>query len=143
MTDQNVRPDTDRDGARLFGRGLSFPPRIGQEGRMVMSSGAENVRECIRVILLTDPGERLMLHDFGAGLRRFLAQPNEPSTHRLIEEAIRQSLGRWEPRVDVDDVIVERLADDPAGAVATIRYSLVATQVQEELRLRLSLGGRS
>ena len=44
----------------LFGQGLGFPPRIGADGRLVWSSGEDNVRESIQIILLTEPGERLM-----------------------------------------------------------------------------------
>lgn len=69
-----------------YGQGLSFPPRIGADGRLAWSSGEENVRESIRVILLTDPGDRLLRPGFGCGLRRFLFEPNTPTTRALIRE---------------------------------------------------------
>ena len=50
--------------ATLLGRGISFPPRIGSDGRFAYSSGAENVRESIRVILSTDQQSRPMLQRF-------------------------------------------------------------------------------
>jgi len=127
------------DEGRIFGRGISFPPRVGPDGRVSWSSAAQNVRECIRVILLTDPGERVMLREFGGGLKRLLFMPNVVSTHRMIEEAITQSLGRWEPRVRVDDVRVEADAEDELAAIATIRYTLVANSVSQQLQLRLQL----
>ncbi len=40
----------------LFGQGLGFPPRVGADGRLVWSGGEDNVRESIRIILLTEPG---------------------------------------------------------------------------------------
>lgn len=127
------------DEGKLFGRGISFPPRVGPDGRVTWSSGAQNIRECIRVILLTEPGERVMLREFGGGLRSFLFAPNVVSTHRLIEEAIRQALGRWEPRVRLDDVRVESADDDEKTAIATLRYTLVANHAEEQMRLRLQL----
>lgn len=127
------------DAGRLFGRGISFPPRIGGDGRWVTSEGPQNVRESIRVILLTEMEERLMLPRFGAGLKRYLFRPNNTATHRLITEAVEQSLGRWEPRVRVQSVRVDADARDPDAALVTLRYRLVANRSEEELQLRVQL----
>src|SRR5437868_5805577 len=51
-----------------LGQGLSFPPRVGADGRLAWSAGEENVREAIRVILMTELTERLMSEEFGCGL---------------------------------------------------------------------------
>jgi phage baseplate assembly protein W len=59
------------------------------------------VRQKIRLILLTNPGGRVMLPDFGGGLMRFVFQRNTAPAHRLIQESVSQSLIRWEPRVCV------------------------------------------
>jgi phage baseplate assembly protein W len=115
------------DEGRLVGRGVGFPPRIGPDGRVAWSSGADGVREAIRVILLTAPGERLMLPAFGAGLRTFLFEPNVPATHQLIQERVVQAIARWEPRVTLTAVEVDADADDALRANVTIDYSLVAT----------------
>ena len=77
----------------VFGRSLSFPLRVGTDGRLVWSQGENNIRESMIVILKTEPGERIALPDFGAGLGRFLFEPNNAATHALIEQAIpRRSL---------------------------------------------------
>jgi phage baseplate assembly protein W len=127
------------DEGKLYGRGMAFPPVVGADGRIAWSTGGENVRENIRVILLTQSRERLMLPQFGSGLKRFLFQPNTVATHRLIQEAIVQSLGRWEPRIRVDSVTVEPDPDDPRAALASVRYTLIATQAADQVRLRVSL----
>lgn len=128
-------------GAKLYGRGIAFPPRIGPDGRLAYSDGPENVRESIRIILLTEPQERIMRPDFGGGLNRFLFQPNTPATHRLIEETITTSLGRWERRIALEGVDVGPDAEDPATARATLRYRLVATGLAEALSLAVPVGG--
>lgn len=125
------------DAGRIFGRGIAFPPHVDAEGRLAFSEGAENVRQSIRVILLTEPHERVMRPEIGGGLRRYLFQPNTVATRRLIQEAIVQSVGRWEPRVSLEEVTVEEAEDDPQAAVATLRYQLVATQASDQLRLRV------
>lgn len=120
-----------------FGRGIAFPPRVGADGSISYSAGPDNVRESIRIILMTDPGERVMLPDFGGGLRRFLFEPNTVPTHRGIEDAITRSIARWEPRVSNPSVEVDPAPGDAQAAIATIRYTLVATRTQQELRLRV------
>src|SRR5262245_24158757 len=127
--------------AALLGRGISFPPRIGLDGRMAYSSGAENVRESIRVILSTDRQERVMLPQFGGGLARYLFEPNTPDTHRLIQERITQALVRWEPRIELEAVRVTAAADDPRAAVATVRYRLKATGGSDRTDLTVRLAG--
>lgn len=129
-----------REG-RLLGQGISFPPRIGADGRVAWSSGADSIRESIRVILMTDPGERLMLPAFGAGLRGFLFEPNIPATHRLIQERVDFTLGRWEPRIDVVRVVVDADPDDAQQANVTIDYQLVATEQRGQVGLAVRLAG--
>ena len=127
-------------GADLYGKGLAFPPRVGPDGHVAWSEGEENVRESIRIILMTEPRERLQLAEFGAGLTRFLFEPNTPSTRFLIEGRIRETIDRWEPRVRVSSVVVEPDPDDDEAAIAIIVYRLIATRQLERLTLSVSLG---
>ena len=129
------------DAGQLFGRGISFPPRVGPEGRVVWSAGEDNVREAIRIILLTEPRERLMLPEFGGGLGQLLFEPNTVTTRHALQDRITRALAQWEPRIRVETVSVEPDAADPQAAVATITYRLVATQTQERVRLNVTLAG--
>jgi Bacteriophage baseplate protein W len=129
------------NAARLYGQGMGFPPRVRADGRLARSSGEDNIRESMRVVLMTEPGERLGLPQFGAGLGRFLFEPNIVPTHTLIAERIKDALGRWEPRVRVEAVDVAADRGDPHTAVATITYRLVATQALERVSLAVSVAG--
>lgn len=124
--------------ADIFGRSLSFPPRVGPDGRMVWSAGEDNIRESIRLILMTDPGERLRRPDFGAGLQPLLFEPNITSRHRLLQDRIQSALARWEPRISVESVQVGADPENREGAIVTLNYRLVATQVRERLSLNLA-----
>lgn len=126
--------------ATFFGQGMGFPPQLDADGRVAWSVGPTNIRESIRIILMTEPGERLMLPSFGAGLGRFLFEPNIVTTHRSIEEAVLQSLARWEPRIKVDEVVVQPDTRDALAALLTIRYTLVVNRATDQLQLRLQLG---
>jgi len=130
------------DAGRIFGRGISFPPRIGPDGRVIWSEGEVNVREAIQVILMTELRERIRLPEFGGGLSKYLFEPNTVTTRHQIQESITRSLAQWEPRINVESVNVEPDAFDQQAAVATIIYKLVATQTLERVSLTVSLGAR-
>ncbi|MGA7730497.1 MAG: GPW/gp25 family protein [Chloroflexia bacterium] len=125
----------------LFGEGPAFPPRVGADGRLAWSSGEENVRESIRILLLTEPGERIMREEFGCGLRRFLFEPNTATTRQLIRERITQAIGRWEPRALLEAVEVDPDPDDIRVVHITILFRLIATQALERLGMSLQLEG--
>jgi hypothetical protein len=126
-------------GAALFGRSLSFPPRVDASGAMLWSAGEANIAESIAIILKTARGERVMLPEFGAGLGDFLFQPNTTATHARLAHAIRLELARWEPRITVSAVDVTADPDDPTAALVLINWVLVATGSQRETRLTLPL----
>jgi len=127
------------DVGQLYGRGMSFPPRVGADGRIAWSEGEENVRENIRIILLTRLRERLFLPEFGSGLDRYLFEPNIPATRQRLREEIETALTRWEPRIRLEAVTVEADVREPSTAVATIEYQLVATRQRERVSLTLML----
>ena len=129
------------DVGKILGRGISFPPHVGPDGRVAWSEGEVNVREAIRIILLTEQRERLRLPAFGGSLSRYLFEPNTVTTRQLIRDRITKELADWEPRITVDSVTVEADPDDPQAAVATISYRLVATRARESVTLSVALTG--
>lgn len=126
------------EGKLLYGQSLGFPPRVGPNGRLVWSSGEENVRESICIILRTKPGERILLPDFGCGLDQYLFEPNSVANLRQIQEEVKQSLTRWEPRIKLDDVRVAVNPDDERAVDITVMYTLIATQRREQVDLSVS-----
>lgn len=128
------------DVGDVFGRSIAFPPRIGADGRMAWSEGPQNIRESIQIILQTEVKERLMLSSFGAGLGRFLFEPNTTASRRLIRDQVENALRLWEPRIRLQDVRVEADPKDPQQVVITLEYGLVSTGTAERLALTVNLG---
>jgi phage baseplate assembly protein W len=127
------------DQGELFGRSIAFPPQLDGQRRIAWSTAADNIRESIQIILSTESGERLMLPEFGAGLKRFLFEPNTVATHRLIEEKIEQSLVIWEPRIRVESIDILFDETDVHACWVMIRYSLIVNQQQDQLQFRVQL----
>ena len=123
----------------VLGRGISFPPRLNADGRMVWSEGEQNIREAIRVILLTEEQERINLPRFGGGLSQYLFEPNTVMTRHLIEDRVTTALATWEPRIRIESIDVVPDPDDPQAAIVTITYQLGATQARERVSLSVTL----
>lgn len=105
----------------ILGRGWSFPVMPGASGSLAYADGPDKVQQSIRMILETDPGERIMRPAFGAGLRRYLMKPNQEATRALIRHDVEQALAAFEPRIDVTEVRADP-GDDPSLVLIRIAY---------------------
>lgn len=119
---------------------LSWPLGSVQDGKLDWSSEDKSIREVMLNILLTRPGERLMRPDFGAGLLSFIHQPNNETTRNLIASVVRKSLAQWEPRVVVEQVLVEPSPGNLAEVHIAIRYQMRHIRTPAELNFSLNLG---
>ena len=68
------------------------------------------------------------------------AQISHRKGTKLIADWIEKSLARWEPRIRVQSVDVDPDPKDEQAVVATIVYSLVATQASERVGLSVPRG---
>jgi phage baseplate assembly protein W len=93
--------------SEFLGRGWAFPITLGADGEVASAALEEDVRQAILIILGTEPGERLMRPDFGAGLRALTFEPNTTTTQALAQHRIEQALARWEPRIDSVTVAID------------------------------------
>ncbi|MEJ5365792.1 MAG: GPW/gp25 family protein [Desulfosoma sp.] len=119
--------------------GWPLLPVPDSDGRLHFPSLEESVRQSIRIVLLTQPGELLMRPAFGAGLGRFVHEPNTLSTRRRIHDAVLDALEKWEPRILVDHVLVEAVADTPDRIRVEIVYRLRRTNRPARTALTMTL----
>ena len=103
-----------------IGRGIAFPLRF-QDGSMVMTTGVDDIDRGIRVVLSTAPGERVMRPAFGCRIWELMFEPINANTLGLMEEATREALLRWEPRIDL--LGVQAVPDDDGGGIVRINVS--------------------
>lgn len=109
----------------FLGRGWAFPV-CPDAGRTATAAYEEDVRQAIRIILGTDPGERVMRPDFGAGLNAFVFEPMSYTTTEALRNRVREALVEWEPRIDVEQVALE-VAPDEGKVLINVSYRVRAT----------------
>ena len=136
---------------------FAFPFRIdAASGQAARASYPDHVDQMIRQVLLTDPGERVCLPTFGAGLRRLLfapigAQSGPPgaavgaatdalgATTKMI---VTQSLQTWlGDQITVQGVTVDTPLTAPGlpdGTVLiSISYVLIETQSVRQTQVQV------
>lgn len=69
-------------------------------------SGIEHLRQCIPDILGTPLGSRRHRMDYGSKMRRFIDLPVSEGWKSAVQAEVARALGRWEPRLKLDQVRV-------------------------------------
>lgn len=118
-----------RDTAREFlGVGWKFPVEVDPAtGRILTVSSEDDIREAVRIILLTGKGERVMRPDFGCDARKYTFGTMDYTTRTQLEQEVRDALIRWEPRITDIQVHAEEDPNDSACLLIRVEYVVRAT----------------
>lgn len=117
----------------IIGRGWHFPPMLDERGTVALTSDDDEIEQSIQIILSTAPGQRVMRPEFGCRIHELVFAPNSPATAGLASRYVREALGRWEPRVEVQRVGVEPDASSPACLSISVEYRVAATHSSRSL----------
>ena len=119
----------------------AFPFRIDPaSGQAAQTDYATHVDQMIRQILLTTPGERADLPEFGCGLRQMIFAPHSTALDTTTQILVQQALNRWLPtEITVQNVTV---GEGPQGEqnelLVQINYTLIETQSAQQLQILVS-----
>jgi len=119
--------------------GWPFLP-VPQSGVLAYPTLEQSVRDSIRVILMTRPGEQLMRPRYGAGLQNFLDEGNTVALRAQIQTTIMQSLQSYENRITVDAVYVDPVAGSPGQVQVQIYYRLLRTNAPQQIGVTMQVG---
>jgi uncharacterized protein len=108
----------------FIGAGWTFPVRTDATGSIALVRGEREVAESIRLILGTAPGERPMRPEFGCAIHDLVFAPADAQTAGQLAGEVRLALERWEPRIELDDVLVHFDHVDEGVLLIDIRYAL-------------------
>ena len=121
------------DANTFIGRGIAFPMRVDHTGSIAMVSGPEDIDRSIVMVLSTAKGERLMRPQFGCAIWDQLFEPINANTLGLMAQAVRDAIGQWEPRVDLEDVVTREDDADLGRVLIDITYRIRATNDRRNL----------
>ena len=120
--------DTTGDRKDFLGRGWAFPvepdPRT---GRVAGVEHEDDIRQSIRIILETAPGERVMRPNFGCGIHELVFTAVDSTAIQLIRSTVDESLRRCEARIDVLAINIDEEATLDGHLLVEIEYRVRKT----------------
>jgi phage baseplate assembly protein W len=90
----------------------------------------------VRQVLLTTPGERADLPEFGCGLRAFVFSGNSEAAAATAQMLVQHSLVRW--LSDHLNVLTVDVAADENELLVRVDYELIAARRPQSVELRVS-----
>jgi phage baseplate assembly protein W len=70
-------------------------------GYLYTQSDVNQIKADLLILLLTSPGERVMLPNFGTPLKTILFEPNDAIVIAQATQMISNAISTWEPRVAI------------------------------------------
>jgi len=134
--------------------GLPYPVMGDAGGLFHRQSGIDQIKSDLLLLLLTAPGERVMLPDFGTDLRRLVFEPNDTILEQQAVDIIAAAIRAWEPRVVIEQIEVtanpgkeslntfdDRTNEEHVLLISIKFFDPENIQAVEELRLEVPLPG--
>ena len=87
-------------------RGFPYPIVKRPQGYFGASKGINQIKSDLLILLLTSPGERVMLPTFGTPLKDLIFEPGDQTLVARAKQMIIDSIQQWEPRISVDAINV-------------------------------------
>lgn len=126
-------------------RGIAFPFRRSTSTTPAASSDDQLIKEDLQKLILLSPNDRVM-RDVGSGALAFVFENNNDLLTARIQDTVANAITRFEPRVIVQSIDVQRTASDAGdpqnidSVIITVNYVVPATQRTGQASVRVGLG---
>ena len=97
----------------------------------------EMVRQNLKMLILTNPGERVMEPDFGVGMKQFLFQNYSENVYSKIDQKIREQVSIYIPAVKIQDVKFYSIEEDSSMLRFQLIYTIPAIAVNDLLDITI------
>lgn len=118
---------------KIYGRGWAFPPSFNLDEGIVMAEGAEDIRQSLRILFSTEPGERIMRNNYGCALYDVMFENINSDLMNDIETRIVDSILRYEPRANLKKVKFQQSSDNRSQLMIDISYCLRGSDIEKKI----------
>jgi phage baseplate assembly protein W len=119
-------------------RYLAYPYAVSSTGAPNTTNPDDHLRDLILQVLLTNPGERINLPEFGAGVQQLVFAPNSDTLRTSAQFLISNSLQRWlGDRIDISQVTLTSQPGEEETVTIEIIYVVKSTQQRQSLQVQL------
>ena len=98
------------------------------------------IKQNLKMILLTIPGERIMIPDFGVGIPQFLFEQNTLETQKIISGRLQEQVTKYLPFIEIMDTYTGPAQDeliDQNSLHITIKYFVPALSQEDILSISI------
>lgn len=123
-----------------FGYSAQLPLQYDPEdGHYVLLKNITSVaQQNLKMLVLTNPGERIMIPDFGVGISRYLFQQGAQFTSGAIQNRILSQVNQYLPYIEVTNIEIFERQDLSNTFQVTIEYSVPSVRSRGSLALNLA-----
>tara|TARA_R110001592_G_scaffold126498_5_gene337877 strand:- start:2152 stop:2541 length:390 start_codon:yes stop_codon:yes gene_type:complete len=113
---------------------IAFPFKESNRGDFILLNNDDNkaIKSDLMHLILTRKGERLYLPDFGTNLLKFIYEPNDSLTRNDIKNEITDTVKKYLPNLQINEVSVEPSEDNVYHAKVRIDYTVTEGVFQEK-----------
>ena len=95
------------------------------------------VKQNLKMLILTNPGERVMEPLFGVGMNRYLFENFSQNTYATIDAKIREQVSIYMPMVSVVDIFFDSDGEVHNTLKMQLRYSIPVINVKDLLEFTI------
>ena len=122
----------------MFGYSPVVPLVIdNQDGVKLTKNFEEVAKQNLLMVLLTDPGERIMYPDFGAGLKKLLFENHSVVLSEEIQASIKDQVRLYLPYITIINLDVNDSSEDYHTYFVRIRYVIDFLGIQDVIEIEL------
>jgi phage baseplate assembly protein W len=95
------------------------------------------IKQNLKMLLLTHPGERVMAPSYGVGIQKYLWDSFDQGSFVKIEQNIVEQVRTYLPVVSIDEINFSESALDSEKLEIYIRYSILSLNTTDLLRFTI------
>lgn len=107
------------------------------DGFTMIKSMRGLIKQNLKMLLLTNPGERVMEPQFGVGMNRYLFQNFSQTTYSAIDSKIREQVAMYIPVVSIIGIEFAPIESSPNGLSVKLRYSIPTINIKDLLEFTI------
>jgi hypothetical protein len=92
-------------------------------------------KQNLKMLMLTTPGERVMVPDYGVGLKQFFFSNFNQTSYAAIQDRIRTQVGKWMPGIQILNIEFPYADPDHNYLGVVLTYSIPGVGITERLAL--------
>tara|TARA_B100000085_G_C18085166_1_gene326728 strand:- start:78 stop:446 length:369 start_codon:yes stop_codon:yes gene_type:complete len=107
------------------------------DGFVMIKNIQTMVKQNFKMLLLTNPGERVMMPLYGVGIKSFLFEQFTSSTFAKIEARITDQVLTYMPNVSITEIAFNQMSIDSNVLEIRIAYSIPILEVSDLLHFTI------